>query len=239
MTTRTKSRTARTTIGAVLATAGTVVALSGAGVLAFTGSDGAISSGEHELSTPTSALVSEVATIDGAKEIASVLGRPEATLSASSSDDGKKVFVGVGRTADVDRYLRGVSIDRVTDLDVKPYDLRTERQGGGATATPPADERFWVAQSSGADAELDWKIRDGSYRVVLMNADGSSGVATDGSLELDVPYLTSIALAALLGGFAALAAGIALMTRPPARFVTGRVDFASSDSSSLVGGAVR
>jgi hypothetical protein len=211
-TTKTKSRAARITIGAVLATVGTVTGISGAGVLAFTGSDGSISSGRHELSTPTSALVSEAAAINHTDDVAAALGDPELKLSARSSDDGKDVFVGVGPRDDVDRYLAGAPVDRVTDFEVKPYDLQTERRSGGTTPAPPADQSFWVAKSSGNDANVDWKVSDGTYRVVVMNADGSSGVATDGELELDVPYLTSIALAALLAGFAALAAGIALMT---------------------------
>ena len=211
-TTKTKSRAARITIGAVLATVGTVTGIAGAGVLAYTGSDGSISSGQHELSTSTSALVSDAATINHTDDAASVLGDSQLKLSARSSDDGEHVFVGVGPKADVDRYLAGAPIDRVTDFEVKPYDLKTERRAGSATPAPPASESFWVAKSSGEDAQLDWKVDDGSYRVVVMNADGSSGVATDGELELDVPYLTSISLAALLAGFGALAAGIALMT---------------------------
>jgi hypothetical protein len=210
-TTKTKSRAARITIGAVLATVGTVAGLSGAGVLAYTGSDGAISSGQHELSTPTTALVSEAAKLNHTDDIAAVLGDPEVKLSAKS-EDGERIFIGIAREADVDRYLAGAPIDRVTNLEVKPYDLDTERRAGSATPTAPTEQSFWVADSSGEDANVDWQVADGTYRVVVMNADGSPGVATDGELELDVPHLNSIALMALLVGFAGLAGGIALMT---------------------------
>src|SRR5688500_2700184 len=143
MTTKTKSRTARITIGAVLAATGTVAGISGAGVLAYTGSDGSISSGQHELATPTAALVSEVAEFEHTKDVASALGDPKVKLTAESSDDAKDVFVGVGPKDAVDRYLAGVSIDRITDLEVKPYDLATTREPGSAKPTPPGDESFW------------------------------------------------------------------------------------------------
>ena len=212
-TTKAKSRAARITIGAVLAAVGTVSGLSGAGVLAYTGSDGAISSGQHELSTPTTALVSEAAKLNHTDDIAAILGDPEVKLAAKSSDD-KRIFIGIAREADVDRYLAGAPIDRVTDFEVKPYNLDTQRRPGSATPAAPADQSFWVAESSGQEAKVDWKVADGTYRVVVMNADASPGVATDGEIELDVPHLTSIALLALLLGFAGLAGGIALMTPP-------------------------
>jgi hypothetical protein len=122
------------------------------------------------------------------------------------------VFVGVGRKADVDRYLAGVSVDRVTDFDLDPYVVHKDRQHGTAAAGAPASQSFWVKQSSGRTANVDWKVKDGSYRFVVMNADGTPGVTTDSRVQIGVPYLSSIALAGLLAGFVALAGGLLMMT---------------------------
>ena len=206
-----KPHRTRATIGAVIASVGAVVALGSGGVLAAVGDDGTIASGKHDVSTPTAALVSPAAHIGNADDIASVFGEPKVGLKASANDS-HDVFVGVGPKADVDRYLAGVSIDRVKDLELDPYKISRERESGRVSAAPPASQSFWVEQSSGRTANVDWKVKDGSYRFVVMNADGSPGVTTDSRVEIGVPYLSSIALAGLLGGFMALVAGILLMT---------------------------
>jgi hypothetical protein len=206
-----KRNGARTTVGAVVASIGAVLALSSGAVLAVVGDDGTVATGKHELSTPTAALVSEAADISNTDDIASVAGKPKLGLK-SSAEGGKQVFVGVGPKADVDRYLAGVSVDRVTDLELDPYKVDRDRQPGSATATPPGSQSFWVEQSSGSTADVNWKVSDGSYRFVVMNADGTPGVATDSRVEVGVPYLSTYALAGLLLGFVALAGGIVLMT---------------------------
>ena len=196
--------------GALIATVGAVVALLAAVVLAFAGGDGRVASGSQDVSTPTAALVSGAAVIDGTDEAADVLGRPDLHVT---SESGKELFVGVARSSDVDAYLAGVAHDEVTDVEVKPYGITREGHGGTARAGRPADERFWIAQSTGTRAALDWKIRDGSYRVVVMNADGSRGVDTQSEVEVGFPHLSTWALGGLVAGLAGLAGGIVLMTR--------------------------
>lgn len=76
---------------------------------------------------------------------------------------------------------------------------------------PPATQSFWVAKSSGSTANLDWKVRDGAYRVVVMNADGSRGVATQSNFEVEIPHLATIATVMLILGLVTLGGGGALM----------------------------
>jgi hypothetical protein len=45
---------------------------------------------------------------------------------------------------------------------------------------------------SGRQATLDWKITDGSYRVVVMNADAAPSVALDGRFALTIPHLFTL-----------------------------------------------
>ena len=79
-------------------------------------------------------------------------------------------------------------------------------------AGSPLDETFWVAQSDGAtSAAANWRIDDGSYRVVVMNADGSPGVDVRAEVSVDVPVLQAITFAGLIGGTVLLVIGVPLL----------------------------
>jgi hypothetical protein len=208
---RSAARTGMVIGGSILATVGSVLALGGGGILAVGGSDGTFSSGHHDVSTPTRALVSEVATINGTHEFTDALGQPRIRVNANAVKSDQPVFVGVGRKADVDRYLAGAEIDRVTDFDVDPFTLDKTRMSGEAKPKPPATQSFWVSKSSGSEAKLDWKVRDGNYRVVVMNADGSRGVATQSEFEIEIPHLETVAIVALILGLVTIAGGVALI----------------------------
>ncbi len=93
--------------------------------------------------------------------------------------------------------VRGVSADV----------LRLRRVPGSSEAGPPADQPFWVA--SAADGRLDWKVRDGDYRIVLMNADGAPGVDARGRIGVEVPFLPGVGYGALGAGVLLLVAGLA------------------------------
>jgi hypothetical protein len=211
---RRKTRAIPVTVGAVLATAGTFLALAGGGVLAAAGDDGTIGSGDpHDVSTRTSALVTGAADLDSTSEIASALGQPKIGVTVTAKDGEPDKFVGIGRANDVDRYLAGVDVERVTDANVGSYKLDKKREGGNASATAPTAQSFWVAQSAGHKADVNWKVRDGSYKVVVMNADGSRGVKADGHFEAGLPYLSTAALTAMLLGLIAIGGGTVLIAR--------------------------
>jgi hypothetical protein len=211
------ARTGRLIGGGVLATVGAVLALGGGGILALGGSDGEFSSGHRDVSSGSSALVSEVASINGTADVTDALGHPRVKIAADSTNSDRNVFVGVGRKADVDRYLAGAQIDRVTDFEVDPWSLDKTRVEGTAKPKPPATQSFWVAKSSGSSAAIDWKVRDGDYRVVVMNADGSRGVETMSEFSVQVPHLGSVAIAMLVVGLLVVGGGIALMAIPGRR----------------------
>jgi hypothetical protein len=197
--------------GSILAAVGSVLALGGGGLLAVGGSDGTFTTGHHDVSTQTHALVSGVAAIDGVNELNDVFGQGRVRVNADAVQADQPVFVGVGRKADVDRYLAGSEVDRVTDIDVDPFTIDKTRISGDAKPRPPATQSFWVAKSSGSTANLDWKVRDGNYRVVVMNADGSRGVATQSQFEVEIPHLSTVAIVALILGIVTIGGGIALI----------------------------
>jgi hypothetical protein len=201
-------RIALITASAVALVGGGAAAICGGAVLAVFGTDNTISSGQHPVSTTTSALVTEQG--DFGAHSADILGHPAVKISVTSS--AKPVFVGVGPAAAVDRYLAGAAVETVTDFELRPFDLTTTRREGTVRLAPPLEQSFWVAKSVGStSAATDWKVRDGSYRVVLMNADGSAGVDVESRFGLGVPHLAAIGATVLAGGLLFVVVGVALL----------------------------
>jgi hypothetical protein len=217
--------------GAGLAILGSVIALAGVGLLAAFGTDGRLDSGPHRLATPSAAIVSSVASIKNTSGDASLLGQPRLRVAASPVQGGTATFVGIGRTADVDRYLAGVSTDEVTGLTVYPYSINSALHNGRADAPRPATQHFWVAQASSTRAAvINWKIRDGRYRVVIMSADGRGGFAASSGIGVTMPHMARYAVAALLLGLLIAGGGSALLIRATAQ---------SRDRSTTTGPATR
>jgi hypothetical protein len=202
-------RTVQIVLGSLLAIFGALIAIGGGGLLAIFGSDGTLESGPEQISTPTSALVSSIARIDGANEVPDVIGKPSIRVDSAAAQGNPDVFVGVGPAAAVDDYLAGAPLDRVRDFDIDPFRLDKARRDGSATPEPPADQPFWVARSDDS-GRLDWKIRDGDYRFVVMNADGSRGVATEANFEVELPGMPEIAIGVLVVGLLMLGGGLLL-----------------------------
>jgi hypothetical protein len=197
-------------VGGVLATVGTVVALGAGGIFAWAGTDGTLDTGRAELSTPTTALVSNVAHVEDLNGAISVTGQPKVRLTADGRD-GSRVFVGVGPAAAVDRYLAGAPVDEVTDIDAHPFRLARTTHAGDATPKAPAKQSFWTAKASGRSATMNWKVRDGDYKVVVMNVDGSRDVATDADAGVTIPHLPAFLIAGLAVGLVIAGGGIALI----------------------------
>jgi hypothetical protein len=214
--TRSPGRLVVAWLGGLTLAGGLLVAVAG-GALAFLfGADGALQSTRQDLATPTAALVSEPAAIDDTDGATDVLGETRLRVRATP-DGGKPVFVGVARTADVDRYLDGIATDQVTDFDIEPWDADLDRRAGRVlSAAAPASQDFWIDRSVSGDsgtAAIDWKLRDGSYRFVVMNADGSPRVDTETSVGIKAPNLGWMSLGIALVGLVAAGAGAALLRR--------------------------
>jgi hypothetical protein len=198
-------------VAGVLTLIGAGLALGGGAILSVFGSDGRLSSGDHEFSTPTSAFVSSVADIDGIDEVSDVVGDAKVDLTVRSARPGAGIFIGIGPATDVERYLARAPIEEIGGIDVDPFELtgRVPRPGAKRPA-PPAKRDFWVAQGSGRDqATLSWEVEDGDYRLVVMNADGRRGVAVDASVGVEIPHVTTIAWILLGVGLFLLIGGIA------------------------------
>jgi hypothetical protein len=210
--------------GGGLAVIGSVAAIAGAGLLAAFGTDGRLASGPHLLSTPATAVVSTVANIKNTSGFAAATGHPTLRISASPIQGTTGVFVGIGREADVDRYLAGVATKEATSVNVEPYALKGITHGGRANVQPPTTQHFWVAQaSSPRTAAIGWRIRDGRYRLVVMNANGHGGFAATAAIGITIPYVAYYALAGIIVGLLLATGGTALLIRATRHPVDGNI----------------
>ena len=173
--------------------------------------DGYITSDVQAFSTPGSALVTEPTDLGvpgfGWLYSPSVLGEIRIRVMPHAGS-GSTLFVGIGPSAEVDRYLAGVGHTVITDF----WTERLQPVGGDAAAPAPDSQDFWVASDSGAGPRtVTWDPTGGSWSVVVMNADGQPGVNVHADLGATLPPLVWISLGLLLFGAVLLAAGLLLV----------------------------
>ena len=171
---------------------------------------GYVTSSEHQFSTAGSALATERTHLGSAGVgwlySPSLLGKVRIRVTPVNS--GSPLFVGVGPSADVERYLAGVKQTVITDF----WGKKTEAVGGGAAKAAPATQGFWAATTTGPGARnLVWKSTKGSWTVVVMNADGRPGIDVKADLGARLPAVLWISIGLLLGGAVFLAGGTFLI----------------------------
>jgi hypothetical protein len=213
-----------------LIVSGSVAALTAAGLFALGGlalwgdgqkdDQGYLSTDSHRFAASSHALVSENLDIDldGVEDLVTDTDLGDSRLTVQPGDDGP-VFAGIARTDDVASYLRGIDHTEVSDFDAVPFrGDYSERPGAGKPARP-ADQSIWVASTQGTGTQtLDWDAEDGDWSVVVMNADGSSGVQADVKVGTKISFLDELGWGLVGGGgfFLLAAAGlIVLGVRPP------------------------
>jgi hypothetical protein len=157
----------------------------------------------ERIATATSAIATDDLDVEG---VPGALGKVRVNVKSAN---GKPVFAGIARTRDVNAYLLNSAHTTMTDIDVDPFEPKYEHSFGTGTPAPPAQQRFWAATSDGSKP-LDWKVKDGTWSVVVMNADGSKGVDTRVSAGASLPWLDELELAAWItaGLFLALGGGL-------------------------------
>lgn len=116
---------------------------------------------------------------------------------------GTPIFVGIGRTAAVERYLEGVAHTTVTDISTDPFRADVTEHGGDRRPAPPGTRDLWVASVEGdGRRSLTWTVQDGRWSAVLMNADGSAGVAAAVSAGARIGFLDDLAWIGVIAGAA-------------------------------------
>jgi hypothetical protein len=207
-------------LGVLLALCGILAACGGGGLLGVAGTSGTIHSGYHTISTPTDGFVSDPTRIEDNSNVR--VSGSGVTIRVNARNTSAPVFLGIGPAAQVNSYLAGAPVENVTDINFSPFRLTTQQVQGTVRPAAPADQSFWVAQASGVRPSLTWKITDGNYRLVIMNADASSGVRLDARVGVTAGILGGLGLGLLIGGIVVALGGIALLVwgirsrrRPP------------------------
>jgi hypothetical protein len=162
----------------------------------------------HRLSTPSFAFASSGLDIgpDAPGWIGDFAG---VKIEARSSGP---VFLGIGPTSDVTRYLAQVAHSQITDFDTDPFRVTAHEVTGRATPAPPASRRFWRVQASGPGLQtITWPLEKGNWSAVAMNADGSPNVSIVARVGARIPALKWVAIGLLAGGGVLLLAGGSLI----------------------------
>lgn len=137
--------------------------------------------------------------------------RPTVRVSGSSRLPSP-VFVGIGPTVEVSRYVSGVARDRITSIDLRAGSVEYDHEDGTVLPAPPQEQDFWVAKVAGDGRQtLEWTLREGDWAVVIMNADGSAPVAVDMRLGARFGIIEPLIIGLLAGGVVLLAGGLTLI----------------------------
>jgi len=202
-------------LAALLSLIGLGVA-AGGGALAWAhasrDSNGFLTTSIERLSTPTAVLSSDSVNIqvEGTSWFTDHLGTLHIEATATN---GKPLFIGIGPLADVRSWLGPAATDQVRDLHFAPFSVDYARQPGTlAAVTPPGTQKFWTARSTGATTQtLNWKITNGSWAIVVANADGSPGVDINARLGAKFSWLGPLSIALIVIGLVLLLIGLVII----------------------------
>ena len=172
-------------LGSIAALAGGAI-LVGALVLGWAfgtqrDADGYFTTPTERFSSDARAITSEDADVLIDQDAADWLPSDLAEIRLRAEGVSGPVFIGIGPEDEVQAYLAGVSRSVVRDVSYgRRFDIEYGDIPGDAVPPPPGTQDFWVAQASGDGVQtLDWSLENGRWTVVLMNADGSPGVAAE------------------------------------------------------------
>jgi len=185
--------------------------------------DGYLTTPTERFATPTYALTRSRLEVDtnGEGWVLNESWFGKIRIRGESPSD-QNLFIGIGPQAEVSRYLGDVAHANVQDIDFDPFRATYLSVSGNSPQAPPTDQTFWAASASGVGQQtLTWKVREGDWSVVVMNADGSRGVAADVDLGAKLSWLLWVAVGTLIGGVLVTggSAGLVLLAarrpRPP------------------------
>jgi hypothetical protein len=196
-------------LGGGLATAGATL---GIAERVVRDQDGYLMSPSVTLASTRSALVSEDVQLTSGASTAlpeNLLGDGRLRVDAPR---GKEVFVGVARSRDAAAYLTGVGYSRVVDPGGDGEPPTYQQHAGRAPATAPGEAGIWESSAQGTGRQsVTWPLREGSWTLVVMNADGSRGVAADVAVGATLPAATFLAVTLLVTGLVLLVVGVVVL----------------------------
>ena len=197
-------------LGAILALLGFACGSASVAAYRSVDSDGYVE-GNGRMTTNTAALVTDTATFEKVDDNAATKGGSVKLRIAAERADGGPVFVAIGRDEAVTNALSSGSSAVVRDLEFGPFDYSSVAQGGTRPVPPPDPAAFAVSSSGTGRQEVVWTVQAGSWRAIILNADGSPGVDVKASFAVRFPYLRGFAIAGMVIGVVLLVVGILLI----------------------------
>jgi hypothetical protein len=220
--------------GVALVLVGLFLAWNGVGALTFNGNDG-----RYELTEPVTievssraAVTNDVELLRGGYGVYSILApihkffsTPDDVRMRGVAAGPESLFMGIAPADAAAEYLDGVVHDEITDWDSFNDHIENvvySRNEGTTDPAAPGTKGFWVASVSGnGEQALDWTIQSGDWAVVIMNADGSPGVAADVRFGVLAPSgLVAIGWALVVVGLLVAIGGIGLILPLPSRLIS-------------------
>jgi hypothetical protein len=173
--------------------------------------DGYVTSGSAVFDTPGYAMTAGTIRFDdvssGWLSPSQVLG--SVRFRVTSLDPAVPVFVGIGPSDRVGKYLSGVELTRYTNLAGRH---RAVEVSGGPPPGLPASSGAFAASASGRGTQaLTWQARPGTWTVVVMRADATAGLVVRADAGAQLPHLSRLATVLLVTGGAVLLVGIGLI----------------------------
>ncbi|MGE5226410.1 MAG: hypothetical protein ACM3OO_05995 [Planctomycetaceae bacterium] len=171
---------------------------------------GYVTTRAHGFSATGSALMTDPVDLGspGVGWLYSPLLLDKVRVRVTPASAGSPVFVGIGPTEEVDRFLEGVSHSVISDF----WSGSVEMVGGGAPGSDPATQTFWVASASGPGTrDVVWEPTSGSWTVVVMRADARPRVDVTADLGATMPVLPWVGWIGLAVGAAFLIGGVLLI----------------------------
>ncbi len=205
-------------VGCLLLVPGVAMVLGGGalglGYLFSADGDGYLVARPDRVSTRTVALTAEDLTLGtdpGSPDRLVDALDLDVRLQATNTAADRPLFLGIARQSDVDAYLAGVAHDELADVQDDGTPTYRSRRGSDEVA-PPGAQTFWAASTEGTGTQqLDWQATSGRWAAVLMEADGSPGVAADVEVGARPGFVVPTAAILVVGGVALVAGAVALL----------------------------
>jgi hypothetical protein len=134
-------------------------------------------------------------------------------LQVTAAPAGRPVFAGIAPAGAAVRYLSGMAYATVTGA-TQGYPTYLGH-AGGAPAIRPAQAGIWIVKATGPGTQtLVWRVTNGRWMVVAMNANGAAPVSVRVNVAASLPALPWIATGLLIAGAIFLLAGVLLIALP-------------------------